>query len=100
MRHRNVSLLTRLLVGGLLVAFGYAWAVMRRANRDYHATKAAVGAMRKGFWASLWLLVKIGVGVFLVAATIVAWNVRDFQDDTETPLIPARAEVSPSPVRR
>ncbi len=99
MPHSTVSLLTLLVVGGVLVAFGYAWAVMKRANKDYKTTKKAVSSMRKGFWSSLWVVVRLGVGVFIAVVAIIAWNVRDFQNDGD-PLVPARADVTPSPSRR
>ncbi|GAA0806790.1 hypothetical protein [Spirilliplanes yamanashiensis] len=100
MQHSNISLLTLVLVGGILIAFGYGWAVMRRANRDYKATKGAVKSMRKGFWASFRALVKVGVFVAVAVGLIVTWNIRDARDDGATPLFPARVDdrtATPSP---
>lgn len=62
--------------GGAIYAFGYARAVMHRANKDYKTTKAAVPVLRKGFWAAWWTTVKVGFWVFIGFAIFVTWAVH------------------------
>lgn len=74
------------LGGASIFGFGYLWAVMKRANKDYKATKAAVKALRKGFWASWQAAMKAAFWIFLVFVLLVSWVVHD-----------VRAEGSPKP---
>lgn len=71
------TLLVVMLIGATIYAFGYARAVMHRANTDYKKTKAGLPAMRKGFWAAWWTAVKIGFWVSLALLALVAWVVSD-----------------------
>lgn len=64
------------LVGALLLyGFGYAMAVMRRANADYKATKAAVPKLRKGFWLAWWAAMKAGFWIGLIICCFIVWFV-------------------------
>lgn len=78
------------LTFGVIYTFGYARAVMHRANKDYKSTKAAVPVLRKGFWTTWWRAVKVGFWVLLIVGALVTWMVHD----TESP---ADAKPSPSP---
>lgn len=80
-------------IGGaaLLYAFGYARAVMHRANKDYKTTKAAVPVLRKGFWHAWWTAVKAAFLGLLIFAALMFWMVREVRDD------PADAKTNPSP---
>jgi hypothetical protein len=78
------------LIGGVIYLFGYARAVMHRANRDYKTTKAAVPVLRKGFWKTWLAAVKVGFWVLIAAAIMVIWVGRDLRGR------PADATPSPS----
>jgi arginine exporter protein ArgO len=78
------------LIGGVIYLFGYARAVMHRANRDYKTTKAAVPVLRKGFWKTWWAAFKVGFWVLIAAAIMVTWVGRDLRGQ------PADATPSPS----
>ncbi len=70
------------LLGGLLLyGVGYGMAVMRRANKDYKSTKAAVPVLRKGFWLAWWVTVKAAFWVVLAVACFVVWLV--FRPDSK-----------------
>lgn len=66
--------------------FGYAMAVMRRANKDYKTTKAAVPGLRKAFWATWRGALKAGfwivVGVFIIGLWL--FNVGRRHADADT----------------
>jgi hypothetical protein len=80
---------------------GAAWAVMKRANKDYKTVKNAVKPARKNFWASFVAMLKFGVGVAVLLLVVVAWQVRDINDgDADTPLIPAQVKPSATPNAR
>jgi cytochrome bd-type quinol oxidase subunit 2 len=97
MQHSSVSLLTALIVTVIVFLLGSAWAVMRRANRDYKTLKGAVPAARKTFWGSFRTMVKFGFWVAVLLLVLVAWQVRDVRDgDADTPLIPANVKPSVS----
>lgn len=64
-----------LIIGGVIYAFGYARAVMHRANSDYKKTKAGLPGMRKDFWRSWWQAVKIGFWIFVAGFALVSWVV-------------------------
>lgn len=66
-----------LIIGGVIYGTGYAMAVMRRANKDYKSTKAAVPVLRKGFWLALWAVIKVGFWVAIAGLVLVAWMIRD-----------------------
>lgn len=79
-------LVVLLLGGASIFVFGFLWAVMKRANTDYKATKAAVKTLRKGFWASWRAAMKAAFWIFLVFVLLASWVVHD-----------VRAEGSPTP---
>ena len=54
MQHSSVSLLTALIFTVVVFLLGAAWAVMRRANKDYKTLKNAVKPARKTFWSTFW----------------------------------------------
>jgi heme/copper-type cytochrome/quinol oxidase subunit 2 len=87
-----------ILTGAAIFAFGYAMAVVKRANRDYKATKAAVKALRRGFWSTWWVAVKRGVVIVLVGVVLVVWSAREVSrnQDGATP-VPASVTPAPSP---
>lgn len=76
-----------LLGGGLVFGVGYLWAVMHRANKDYKATKAAVKALRKGFWTSWWNAMKAGMWVLVAFLVLLSWVIHDIraQNNDATP---------------
>ena len=93
MQHSSVSLLTALIVTVIVFLLGAAWAVMKRANRDYKTIKNSVGPARKNFWASFRTMVKFGFWVAVLLLVLVAWQVRDVRDgDADTPVVPARVK--------
>ncbi len=69
-----------LLGGALIYGLGYAMAVMRRANRDYKTTKAAVPGLRKGFWAAWRTMMKAAFWIALAVCILIFWVANDFQD--------------------
>jgi hypothetical protein len=71
------TLLAVLIIGGVIYAFGYARAVMHRANTDYKKTKAALPELRKGFWAAWWAAVKVGLLILIGLALLIAWVVAE-----------------------
>jgi hypothetical protein len=81
-------LIILVLGGASIFGFGYLWAVMKRANKDYKATKAAVKALRKGFWSSWQAAMKAAFWIFLVFVALVSWVVHDVRAEralTPTP---------------
>jgi cytochrome bd-type quinol oxidase subunit 2 len=95
MQHSSVSLLTALIVTVIVFLLGAAWAVMKRANRDYKTIKNSVRPARKNFWASFRTTVKFGFWVAVLLLVLVAWQVRDVRDgDADTPIVPARVRPS------
>ncbi len=62
-----------LIIGGTIYAFGYARAVMHRANTDYKKTKEALPGLRKGFWAAWWTAAKAGFWILIAFALLLAW---------------------------
>ncbi|MET1006577.1 MAG: hypothetical protein ABWX96_13595 [Propionibacteriaceae bacterium] len=71
------TLLIVVIIAGTIYAFGYARAVMHRANTDYKKTKAALPELRKGFWAAWWAAVKVGFWVSLAGLALIAWVVHE-----------------------
>lgn len=67
----GTALIIIVLTAIAIYAFGYARAVMHRANRDYKTTKAALPGLRKGFWGAWWTAVKRGVLIFAVLFCLV-----------------------------
>ncbi len=65
--------------GSLIYGFGYAMAVMRRARSDYRKTKEALPGLRRGFWSSLWAMIKVGFWVAVCAFILIVWMVKDVQ---------------------
>lgn len=90
-QHSSIAVPTVLLValiGSTVYYFGYHRAVMHRANTDYKTTKAAVPALRKGFWAAWWRAVKVGAIILIAACLMLTWafhEIRHDQPDTSTP---------------
>ena len=77
MNASRVSLLTLVVAGFVLTLLGYSYAVARRAYDDWIDTKAKIKGLRKGFFSTLWALVKVGVVVAVGVIILVAWNIRD-----------------------
>jgi ribose/xylose/arabinose/galactoside ABC-type transport system permease subunit len=71
------TLLAVIIIGGTIYTFGYARAVMHRANSDYKKTKAALPGMRKTFWATWWAAVKVGFWVLIALALLIAWVMHE-----------------------
>lgn len=83
-----------LLIGSTLIAFGYAKAVMDRANSDYKKTKAGLPGMRKAFWVSWWTMIKVGFWVAIIGFVLVTWVVHDVRNaDADQPLPSTPAKV-------
>lgn len=80
-----------LLTSAFVFTFGYAVAVMRRANKDYKAVKASVPTLRKGFWATWRTMMKAALIITVIGFILVAWVVRDFKD------LAADPQPSPAP---
>jgi ABC-type Fe3+ transport system permease subunit len=68
------------LIGGVVLMLGYRVAVNRRANADYKRTKAALPAMRKAFWATLWGAIKFGFWAFIAVALLISWVAHDVRE--------------------
>lgn len=95
MQHSSVSLLSAVVFTFFAFLLGTAWAVMKRANKDYKTLKSAVKPARKTFWSSVATMLKAGVAMAILLLCVVAWQVRDVNDGkSSTPLVPA--EVLPS----
>lgn len=86
-----------LLIGGAstIFAFGFAVAVVKRANSDYKKTKAALPGMRKDFWRLWWKAVEVGFAIAVVAVLLMVWAVRDIRGSNLAPAAPA--STSPTP---
>jgi uncharacterized membrane protein len=83
-----------LLIGGILIAFGYARAVFDRSNADYKKTKASLPGMRKDVWRALFRMLRIGFWVAIIGFVLVTWVVRDVNNTrTEAPRPSAPAKV-------
>ncbi len=72
-------LVVLVVVGGVISAFGYARAVMDRANSDYKKTKEGLPGMRKAYWAAWRQAFKFGFWVLLAAVILIFWAVRDMR---------------------
>ncbi len=71
-----------LLIGaGIIYIFGYARAVMHRANSDYKKTKAGLPDMRKAYWVSWWRTVKVGFWIAVAAVILSFWAYGDVTED-------------------
>lgn len=82
-----------ILIGSGVFVFGYAVAVMHRANKDYKSTKAALPGLRKGFWGSWWTAVKRGGLIFLIFACLVIYWIRSGDKNADaTPQAPKPAK--------
>lgn len=92
-----IVLILILVTGGVIYTFGYARAVLTRANKDYKATKAAVPPLRKAWWLQLWVAIKVGFLVFIGLAILVFWTGRDLRDAGDRDPLPSK--VSPAPKR-
>jgi hypothetical protein len=81
--------------------FGYAMAVMRRANSDYKTTKAAVPGLRKAFWSTWRGAVKAGFWILVGMAVLVLWmlNLGHHSADANTAPSPS-ASISSTHSRR
>lgn len=87
------SFLTYVLAASLLIGFGAARAVWRRARKDYDSTRQAVKDLRKAKWQALWSAIKLGTFATVVGMLLFAWVVHDAkQHINETPV----GEVSPA----
>lgn len=71
------TLITVMIIGGTIYAFGYFRAVMHRANADYKKTKAGLPDMRKAFWAAWWNAVKAAFWIAIVFLCLIAWVVAE-----------------------
>lgn len=71
------------LTGAVIFVFGYAMAVMHRANRDYKTTKAALPGMRKTFWLTWWTAVKRGTFIVLIAVCLIFYWIRGDNKDAD-----------------
>lgn len=84
-------LLILVLAAGTVFVFGYAMAVMHRANKDYKATKAALPGLRKGFWRAWWTATKRGGVIVLVGiALVMYWWRGDHRDADADPGQPSK----------
>ncbi len=85
-----------LLIGASTIfSFGFAVAVVKRANSDYKKTKAGLPGMRKDFWRLWWKAVKVGFAIAIVAVFLMVWAVRDIRGSNLAPAAPA--STSPTP---
>ena len=86
-----------LLIAAIVYTFGGVWAVMKRANKDYKTTKAAVPKMRKAFWVAWRGALKIGGWVILAAVVLVVWVIHDVSaKGTPTPAASTPAASTPA----
>lgn len=74
-----------------MYGFGYARAVMHRANKDYKTTKAVVPALRKGFWTAWREAAQVGVWVVLALVFLVYWAWHSVKHPSKD------ADIKPSP---
>lgn len=81
-----------LLGGGTIFGFGYAVAVMHRANSDYKKTKEGLPGMRKAYWQSWWTSVKRGTFIAVALSMLIIWVVTSNDNDAD-----ATPRPSPSP---
>jgi hypothetical protein len=90
--HVSTMIVLGFVGGGLLLyGFGYARAVMHRANDDFKKTKAAVPVLRKDFWRTWWKAVKAATLGLIIFAALAVWMWNEVNDD------PADATTNPTP---
>ncbi len=81
-----------LVVGLVMFAFGFRWAVMRRASSDYQRTKDSLPGLRSAYWRGFWAMLR-AIGLLLIVVLVLSW--RDFGHGEANPaswlrnLIPA-----------
>jgi len=95
MQSSSAALLTAVVVGIVLFALGYFWGGFQKARGGLRATKAAVPAARKGYWSSMWLMIKWGFGALLVAGVLLTWVVNDVSDAAQPAPSPAPSRSAP-----
>jgi hypothetical protein len=82
--------LVLLLIGApVLIGFGSALAVMRRANSDYKKTKAALPGMRRDFWATWRAMMKLAFFVVFGFLVMAAWAAHEIRDSDRAPASPS-----------
>src|ERR1700754_2919455 len=85
-----------ILVSATIFALGFAWAVMRRANADHKAVKAAVKNTRKAFWTTWWTAMKRLVVVAIVGFVLVVWSAREIRHNDQDVDQTVPANLAPS----
>lgn len=101
MEHSGVSLFSAVVGAVVAYSFGYGHAVLKRANKDYRATKALVPGMRRAVWSSFGGLVKVGALGAVIALALAAWVVSDLRErDAADPAAPAASTAAVAPARR
>jgi hypothetical protein len=89
-----VSLLTAIVVGVFVFAAGYFWRGFKGARGNLRDLRGSMPAARKGYWRSLWSLIKWGLGAVLVAAALLTWTARDLTDAADTKPSPSHTQSS------
>lgn len=98
----GASTLTYWLLGGLLVGFGSARAIYRRAKSDHAAVKAAVKSQRQAKWKAFWTFLRLGLLALLAGACLIIWfghDIRTTNKETPASVDHSSAPV-PTPTRR
>ena len=70
-------LLSLIVGGGIIFAFGFAVAVWRRARDDYKKVKAGLPGMRKAKWAMWRAAVRAGFWIVVAFVVLVMWVYSD-----------------------
>ena len=89
MQLSTVSLLTAIIVGFFVFALGYFWGAFQKARGTYKGAKGGVPKARKGYYSSLWMLVKWGLGAALIVVVLLTWTANDFQETSDTSPAPS-----------
>jgi hypothetical protein len=84
------------IVGFIALAVGARWAIMKRANRDYKATKGAVKNLRKSYWASLRSFVGAAVLLGAILVGLVVWVVSEVSGTSPLPSVSSTPKVAVS----
>ncbi|GGL08566.1 hypothetical protein [Mangrovihabitans endophyticus] len=88
MQSSTITLVTAVVVGFTVFAVGYFWGIFQKARGTLKVAKVAVPAARSSYYASLWSVLKWGVGALLILTLLIAGTVNDSDAATPPPSPP------------
>ena len=81
MSNSSVSLMTAVVTAIVVFFFTAAWVASKSARSNLKTAKAAVGPARKAVWSTIGGVIKIGALAVFLLIVLVAWQVRDLNED-------------------